>query len=197
MPKKRLILASNSPRRIVLLKSLGYHFDIVPHNIEECILGDVLPMELVQNLAFLKATDVARRVSNAIIISADTVIVHKNSILGKPKDVSDAKRILSMLSDSEHDVISGVCVMEMPSQKKMLRTEQTRIKMRNINDEEIDSYILTGEPMDKAGAYAIQGEGRKFIEKIDGSFSNAVGLPLELLQEMLNHFMNDENAKKF
>lgn len=194
MPKKRLILASNSPRRIVLLKSLGYHFDIVPHDIEECILGDVLPMELVQNLAFLKATDVARRVSNAIIISADTVIVHKNSILGKPKDVSDAKRILSMLSDSEHDVISGVCVMEMPSQKKMLRTEQTRIKMRNINDEEIDSYILTGEPMDKAGAYAIQGEGRKFIEKIDGSYSNAVGLPLELLQEMLSHFMSDENA---
>jgi len=194
MPKKRLILASNSPRRIVLLKSLGYHFDIVPHDIEECILGDVLPMELVQNLAFLKATDVARRVSNAIIISADTVIVHKKSILGKPKDVSDAKRILSMLSDSEHDVISGVCVMEMPSRKKMLRIERTHIKMKNIKDEEIDRYILTGEPMDKAGAYAIQGEGGKFIEKIDGSYSNAVGLPLELLQEMLNHFMSDENA---
>ena len=194
MPKKRLILASNSPRRIVLLKSLGYHFDIVPHDIEECILGDVLPMELVQNLAFLKATDVARRVSNAIIISADTVIVHKNNILGKPKDVSDAKRILSILSDSEHDIISGVCVMEMPSRKKMLRIERTHIRMRNIKDEEIDRYILTGEPMDKAGAYAIQGEGRKFIEKIDGSFSNVVGLPLELLQEMLNHFMNDENA---
>ena len=194
MPKKRLILASNSPRRIVLLKSLGYHFDIVPHDIEECILGDVLPMELVQNLAFLKATDVARRVSNAIIISADTVIVHKNNILGKPKDVSDAKRILSILSDSEHDIISGVCVMEMPSRKKMLRIERTHIRMRNIKDEEIDRYILTGEPMDKAGAYAIQGEGRKFIEKIDGSFSNAVGLPLELLQEMLKHFMSGENA---
>ncbi|MBI4221268.1 MAG: septum formation protein Maf [Planctomycetes bacterium] len=194
MPKKRLILASNSPRRIVLLKSLGYHFDIVRHDIEECILGDVLPMELVQNLAFLKATDVARRVSNAIIISADTVIVHKKSILGKPKDVSDAKRILSMLSDSEHDVISGVCVMEMPSRKKMLRIERTHIKMKNIKDEEIDRYILTGEPMDKAGAYAIQGEGGKFIEKIDGSYSNAVGLPLELLQEMLSHFMSDANA---
>jgi len=194
MPKKRLILASNSPRRIVLLKSLGYHFDIVPHDIEECIIGNVLPMELVQNLAFLKATDVARRVSNAIIISADTVIVHKKSILGKPKDVSDAKRILSILSDSEHDIISGVCVMEMPSRKKMLRIERTHIKMKSMEDEEIDRYILTGEAMDKAGAYAIQGEGRKYIEKIDGSYSNAVGLPLELLQEMLNHFMNDENA---
>ena len=194
MPKKRLILASNSPRRIVLLKSLGYHFDVVPHDIEECIHGNALPTELVQNLAFLKASDVARRVDNAIIISADTVIVHKKSILGKPKDVSDAKRILSILSDSEHDIISGVCVMEMPSRKKMLRIERTHIKMRNIKDEEIEKYILTGEPMDKAGAYAIQGEGRKFVEKIDGSYSNAVGLPLELLQEMLDNFMSDENA---
>ncbi|MDO8745899.1 MAG: Maf family protein [Candidatus Brocadiaceae bacterium] len=194
MPKKRLILASNSPRRMVLLKSLGYHFDIVPHDIVECIHDNVLPVELVQNIAFLKASDVASRVCNAIIISSDTIVVHKKSILGKPKDVNDAKRTLSILSDSEHDVISGVCVMELPSRKKMLRIEQTHIKMRIIKDEEIDRYILTGEPMDKAGAYAIQGEGRKFIEKIDGSFSNVVGLPLELLQEMLNQFMNDENA---
>jgi len=194
MPKKRLILASNSPRRIVLLKSLGYHFDIVPPGIVEGIHDNVLPTELVQKLAFLKASDVARKVCNAIIISADTIVVHKKSILGKPKDINDAKRTLTILSDSEHDVISGVCVMELPSRKKMLRIEQTHIKMRTIKDEEIDRYILTGEPMDKAGAYAIQGEGREFIEKIDGSFSNVVGLPLELLQEMLNHFMNDENA---
>ena len=194
MPKKRLVLASNSPRRIALLKSLGYHFDIIPHGIEECIPGNVLPVELVQNLAFLKASDVARRVDNAIIISADTVVVHNNCILGKPKDVSDAERILSILSDSEHDIISGVCVMDMPSKKKVLRIERTHIKMKNIKDEEIDRYILTGEPMDKAGAYAIQGEGRKFIEKIDGSYTNAVGLPLEIIQEMLNDFMNNENA---
>ncbi len=194
MPKKRLILASNSPRRIVLLKSLGYLFDIIPHDIEECIQGNVLPAELVQNLAFLKASDVARRVCDAVIVSADTIIVHEKTILGKPKDVSDAKRILSILSNSEHDVISGVCVMASLSRKKMLRIERTHIKMKNVKGEEIDRYILTGEPMDKAGAYAIQGEGGKFIEKIDGSYSNAVGLPLELLQEMLNHFMNDENA---
>ena len=194
MQKKRLILASNSPRRSVLLKSLGYHFDIVPPGIVEGNHDNVLPTELVQKLAFLKASDVARRVCNAIIISADTVVVHKKSILGKPKDINDAKRTLTILSDSEHDVISGVCVMELPSRKKMLRIEQTHIKMRIIKDEEIDRYILTGEPMDKAGAYAIQGEGREFIEKIDGSFSNVVGLPLELLQKMLNHFMNDENT---
>jgi len=194
MPKKRLILASNSPRRIALLKSLGYHFEIIPHDIEECIHSNVLPTELVQNLALLKASDVASRVCDAVIISADTIVVHEKGILGKPKDVSDAKRILSILSNSEHDVITGVCVMASPSRKKMLRIERTHITMITINDEEIDRYILTGEPMDKAGAYAIQGEGRKFIEKIDGSYSNAVGLPLEVLQEMLNHFMNDENA---
>ena len=194
MQKKRLILASTSPRRIALLKSLGYHFDIIPHDIEECIHDNVSPAELVQNLAFLKASDVAGRVCDAVIVSADTIIAHEKGILGKPKDVSDARRILSILSNSEHDVISGVCVMEMPSRKKMLRIERTHIKMKSIKDEEIDRYILTGEPMDKAGAYAIQGEGLKFIEKIDGSYSNAVGLPLELLQEMLNHFMNDENA---
>jgi len=194
MQKKRLILASTSPRRIALLKSLGYHFDIIPHDIEERIHDNVSPAELVQSLAFLKASDVAGRVCDAVIVSADTIIVHEKSILGKPKDVSDARRILSILSNSEHDVISGVCVMASPSRKKMLRIERTHIKMKYIKDEEIDRYILTGEPMDKAGAYAIQGEGRKFIEKIDGSYSNAVGLPLELLQEMLNHFMNDENA---
>lgn len=192
--KKRLILASNSSRRIVLLKSLGYNFDIIPHNIEERISCDVLPMELVRNIALLKACDVARRVDNAVIISADTIVVHKKGILGKPKDITDAKRILSLLRDSEHDVISGVCVMEMPSEKKTLRVERTHIKMINIKDEEIEKYILTGEPMDKAGAYAIQGEGGKFIEKIDGSYSNAVGLPLELVKEMLGHFMDDENA---
>ena len=194
MQKKRLILASNSPRRIVLLKTLGYHFDIVPHDIEESIHSDVLPMKLVQDIALLKASGVAGKVEKAVIVSADTVIVHKKSIFCKPKDGRDAKRILSILRDSEHDIVSGVCVMEMPSGKKMLRTERTHIKMRNIKDEEIEKYVLTGEPMDKAGAYAIQGDGGKFVEKIDGSYSNAVGLPLELLKEMLDHFMNDENA---
>src|SRR3972149_7348009 len=123
MQKKRLILASNSPRRSVLLKSLGYHFDIVPPGIVEGNHDNVLPTELVQKLAFLKASDVARRVCNAIIISADTVVVHKKSILGKPKDINDAKRTLTILSDSEHDVTSGACVREFPSATASSRTE--------------------------------------------------------------------------
>lgn len=194
MSKKRLVLASNSPRRIALLRSLGYQFEIIPHNVEECIHASMPPVELAQHLAYLKALDVAGRVDNAIVISADTIIVCKEVVVGKPEDINDARRILSLLSNSEHDVISGVCVLETPSQKKMLRAGLTHIKMMHISDAEIDRYILTGEPLDKAGAYAIQGGGGKFIEKIDGSYSNVVGLPLELLREMLDHFKNDENA---
>ncbi len=192
---KRFILASNSPRRITLLGSLGYHFDIIPHNIQEsCVQNDALPIELVQYLAYQKANDVARRVNDAIIISADTVVFYEKSILGKPKNASDAKRMLLMLSNSEHDIVSGVCIMDMPSKKKILRTDRTYIKMRYIAEEEIEMYIKSGEPMDKAGAYAVQGEGRKFIEKMEGSYTNAIGLPLELIKEMINDLVKDENT---
>ena len=197
MLKKRFVLASNSPRRIALLRLLGYHFDVIPHDIEEYVSSNVLPTKLVQNLAFLKACDVARRVDNAIIISADTIILHNNSILGKPKNIHDAKRMLLTLSDSEHAIISGVCIMDVPSHKKLLRSDRTYIRMKHIAEQDIEMYISSGEPMDKAGAYAVQGEGRKFIEKIIGSYSNAVGLPLETVQEMINIFVNDTNAEKF
>ncbi|TVL99132.1 MAG: septum formation protein Maf [Candidatus Brocadia sp. WS118] len=188
--KKRLVLASNSSRRIALLTILGHRFDIIPHSIDEGIPGNALPEELVQNLAFLKANDVAGRVDNAIVIGADTVVVHNKNIMGKPKDTRDAKKILALLSNSEHSIFTGVCIIDMPSKKKLLRNERTRITMKHIPEEEMEAYIRSGEPMDKAGAYAVQGEGKKFIKKIDGSYSNAVGLPLEIVQEMLNHFIN-------
>lgn len=146
-------------------------------------------MELVQNLAFLKAYNVARRVDNAIIISADTIVVQNKNILGKPRDTQDARRILSLLSNSEHDILSGVCIIDMPSEKKLLRIGQTHIKMKYISEKEIEMYVRSGEPMDKAGAYAVQGEGKKFIEKIEGSYSNAIGLPLKIVHEMLNNFI--------
>lgn len=148
-----------------------------------------LPVELVQNLAFLKAYNVARRVDNAIIISADTIVVQNKNILGKPRDTQDARRILSLLSNSEHDILSGVCIIDMPSEKKLLRIGQTHIKMKYISEKEIEMYVRSGEPMDKAGAYAVQGEGKKFIEKIEGSYSNAIGLPLKIVHEMLNNFI--------
>lgn len=194
MSPKRLILASSSPRRIALLRTLGYTFDIVPHTIEEHISRGVPPDELIMDIACQKADDVAKKVDNAIIISADTVILHDKHILGKPKDRGDAKRMLFLLSNSVHEVITGVCLVDVPSRKKMLRIGRTRIKMSRISEEEIDAYVSTGEPLDKAGAYAIQGGGEKFIEKIEGSYSNVVGLPLETLQEMLQYFITGANA---
>lgn len=195
--QKRLVLASNSSRRIALLKTLRYNFDIIPHSVHEGIPCNASPAELVQNLAFMKASDVAGRVDNAIIMGADTLVFHKKNIIGKPKDACDAKRILSLLSNSEHSIFTGVCIIEMPSKKKLLRNEQTSITMRYISEEEIDEYVRSGEPMDKAGAYAIQGEGKKFIKKMDGSYTNVVGLPLELVLEMLKNFISDANAEKF
>ena len=191
MTNKRLILASNSPRRIALLKTLGYPFDVVPHNTEECVSHDVSPEDLAQRFALQKAENVARRVENAVIIGADTIVLINHCILGKLVDVSDAHRMLSMLSDAEHEVLTGVCLVETSSKKKSLRFGRTQIRMRCITGEEINAYVKSGEPMDKAGAYAIQGLGSRFIEKITGSYTNVVGLPLELVKEMLNHFMND------
>ena len=99
-----------------------------------------------------------------------------------------------MLSGSEHDIITAVCIIDMPSKKKLLRIDRTSIRMTNMTEDEIEIYVRTGEPMDKAGAYAVQGEGEKFIEKMDGNFSNAVGLPLETVHEMLNNFKMNANA---
>ncbi len=196
--KKRLVLASSSLRRITLLKMLGYHFDIIPHSIDEYIPNDAAPEELVQNLAFLKANDVAGRVDDAIVIGADTLVFHNKDIVGKPKGARDAKRILSLLSNSEHSIFTGVCIIDMPSKKKLLRNERTRITMKHISEEEIEAYVRSGEPLDKAGAYAVQGKGKKFIKKINGCYSNAVGLPLEIVQEMLNKFNNhNADAEKF
>jgi septum formation protein len=148
-------------------------------------------------LAYLKANDVASRVDEALILGADTIVLHKKNILGKPKDKDDAKRMLSMLSNSEHDILSGVCLIDMPSKKKLLRFCRTFIRMRPVTEREIEEYVESGESMDKAGAYAIQGEGKKFIDKIEGSYSNVVGLPLETVKEMINNFVCDINAQKF
>ena len=191
MTNKRLILASSSPRRIALLKTLGYPFDVMSHDTEECVSHHVSPEDLVQRLALQKAEDVAQRVGNAVIIGADTIVLLNHCILGKPADEFDAHRMLSMLSDAEHEVLTGVCLVETPSKKKSLRFGRTQIKMRHISGEEINAYVKSGEPMDKAGAYAIQGSGSRFIEKITGSYSNVVCLPLELLKDMLDHFLND------
>ncbi|MGQ3685033.1 MAG: Maf family protein [Candidatus Loosdrechtia sp.] len=198
MPGKRLILASDSPRRIALLSVLRYPFDSIPHEVEESVYSGFQPADFVQHLAYLKARDVANRVNGeAIILAADTIVVYDKRILGKPKDAHDAKKMLSMLSNSEHEVISGICMLDTLLKKKMLRFCTTYIRIRYISEKEIDEYVKTGEPLDKAGSYAIQDKERKFAERIAGSYSNAVGLPLETVKETLNNFINNTNAEKF
>ncbi|MCF6147238.1 MAG: septum formation protein Maf [Candidatus Kuenenia sp.] len=187
---KRFVLASNSPQRIKLFKLLGCLFDVIPHGIDENVWDNNLPPhELVQNLASLKACNVAEGMNDVFIIGADTIVLHNNDIYGKPKDQNDAKRILSLLNNSVHEVLSGVCIKEMPSGRESVSVARTKIKMKDISMNEIERYVQSGEPMGKAGAYAIQGEGERFIDKIDGSYSNVVGLPLELLEKMLIDFV--------
>jgi len=185
--KKRLVLATNSPRRIELLKSLNYCFEVIPHWVEENKVKQVLssPAEFVQHLAYLKARDVGKRVREAIIIGADTIVSLDNKILGKPSGKNDAKRMLLSLSGVEHNVFSGICIKDMYSGKEFVDFDQTHVKMKNISNFQVEMYLKSGEPMDKAGAYSIQGEGKRFVESIEGSYTNVIGMPLELLQKML------------
>lgn len=186
----KIILASQSPRRKLLLTQLGLKFDIIPSNTEEIItIHD--PKSIVQDLSFRKSLEVSKKVDNAYIIGADTIVVFENKILGKPLDTSDAFAMLSMLSDKTHHVFTGVSI-----QKKMNGEiinhfqfiEETKVTFSKLSNDEIHSYIKTGSPMDKAGAYGIQDDwGAVFVKKIEGDFYNVVGFPINrFYQEMKN-----------
>lgn len=174
----RVILASASPRRKELLERIGVKFDIIPATGEEVITKKI-PEEVVMELAKQKAEEIAKVTEeDALIIGADTVVACDGKILGKPKDEEDAFQMLTMLSGREHEVYTGVAMID--NREKSIENffERTKVKMYPITEKEIREYIAGGEPMDKAGAYAIQGTGAKFIQKIEGDYHNVVGLPL-------------------
>lgn len=182
---RSIILASKSPRRKQLLEKAGLKFKVVESNYEEKIDSKLNPHQLVKKLSLEKAKAVAQKYRNAIIIGADTIIVCEGKIMGKPKDEKDARKILNFISDKTHLIVTGFTIIDGESQKIITKSEETKIKMRKISKSEIDSYIKTKEPFDKAGAYAIQGKAREFIEKIDGDLENAIGLPVDsLLKEL-------------
>lgn len=183
--KLRLILASSSPRRVELLQKLGIDFEVVPSRIDEKSVKFDDPEELCKRLALMKARDVAKR-REGIIVAADTIVVFKGEVLGKPKDEKEAKTMLRMLSGNEHVVMSGIAVIDTNSGKEIVDVVKTRVKFRKLKKEEIDSYVESGEPLDKAGAYAIQGKAASFVKEIHGCFYNVVGLPLARLVEMLS-----------
>lgn len=180
----RLILASASPRRAELLRAAGIEFDVHPAHVDERVLGDESPDAYVRRVAEAKARAINERFARAIVLAADTTVVADHHLLGKPIDVEDARRMLLLLSGRAHDVITAVTVIG-PDQPVDTRTEVTTVEFSRLGDKEIDWYLATGEPMDKAGAYAIQGLASRFVTRIVGSYSNVVGLPVALVYEML------------
>lgn len=182
----RIILASTSPRRKELLSRTGLVFETKESGYEEEMHLDLNPDKLAEHLSLNKAKPVSDENPDAIVIAADTFIVFENKYLGKPKSEEEAKNMLQALSGKSHEIITGVTVMN--KDKTVFFISKAEVYMRNISPETIDNYIKTGEPMDKAGAYAVQGKGAVLIEKIDGDFFGVVGLPIGKLAEELKKF---------
>lgn len=186
---KKIVLASSSPRRSELLKQIGLEFDIFPADIDEGSISGTDPQDIVEKLSCEKANDVGRRLSPGhLVIGADTIVVMGDSILGKPQSQNHAAEILRTLSGGWHEVITGLTVLDTSTGKVRTESEKTRVKMKVISDNNIAAYIATGEPMDKAGAYGIQGMGALFVEKIEGCYFNVVGLPIQRLGNILEDF---------
>jgi septum formation protein len=188
-----LVLASASPRRQELLRNAGIAFTVHPANIPEVPLSGESPRACAERLAREKARAVFRQQPGKLVLGADTIVVIDAEILGKPRDQADAARMLRLLSGRTHEVITGVCLvgaLRTEDQKletgfEDTRSETTLVTMTALSDEDLHSYIANGEPMDKAGAYAIQGMASRWIPRIDGNYFNVVGLPVALVQRML------------
>lgn len=186
----RILLASNSPRRKEILENLGLQFHVVSSEIDEILKKNVHPYKLASNLALQKAENVAsNNYTDGLIIAADTIVIHDN-VLGKPQNQQDAYEMLKKLSDDAHEVVTGVAIIDCKRNKKITDYEVTKVYFREISDEEIYKYIATGEPMDKAGAYGIQGKASLFIKKIDGDYFNVVGLPIYKLGKLMQEHFN-------
>jgi septum formation protein len=179
----RVVLASGSPRRHELLNLIGIAHEVRPANIDETMRPRETPRRHAERLAREKASAVAKRDPDLITIGADTIVVINRKVLGKPKDTDDAARMLAMLSGREHVVTTAVAV----SRGKKLRSavEEVRVRFRRLREDEIEAYIATGEPMDKAGAYGIQGFGATIVERIEGDYFSVMGLPVVRLIGLL------------
>jgi len=198
----KLILASGSPRRAELLRAAGFEFLVEAKPVDESRLKDEPAERLVERLAMLKASAIAKiQKDDAIVLGADTVVTIDGEILGKPGVPEVARTMLRKLRGREHRVITGIALVALqngvPSAHIMPSTshEITRVWMSQMTDEEIDDYVATGEPLDKAGAYAIQGQASRFIPRIDGCYFNVVGLPISKVSQMLAKFRKELRAK--
>lgn len=185
---RNLILASTSPRRKEIFEKTKLPFTIVSSNYEEDMTLELPPHELVQYLSEQKAASVMKDHPDSVIIGADSFVIFGDTILSKPHTPEKARDMLQLLRGKQHEIISGVAIIDTASGKKVSFYQKTKIFMKDYSDQTIDAYIATGEPLDRAGAYALQELGALLIEKIDGDFFSAVGLPLGLLCEHLKDF---------
>ena len=181
----KIILASASPRRAEILHTVGWPFEVLPVDIDETRWADEDAVGYVQRLAREKAEAAAVRAPNETIVAADTTVTTDNHILEKPLDEADATRMLRLLNNRWHKVLTAVAVRDSDESKTVVAYEETEVKFAAMSDDEINWYAETGEPLDKAGAYAIQGLGSRFIEEIRGDYFNVVGLPVRLLYELI------------
>jgi septum formation protein len=178
-----IVLASASPRRAELLRAAGLDFEVQPADVDEAVHAGEAPREYVLRLAVDKANAVLQLRRGSIVLAADTTVVVDDEILAKPQDAGDARRMLRLLSGRVHEVMTGVAVAR--SAGIDARVAVTTVEFAPLADEEIAWYVASGEPLDKAGAYGIQGLASRFVTRIEGSYSNVVGLPVALVYEML------------
>lgn len=188
---KSIILASSSPRRKELIKTLNIDFKIIPSSYVEKIDNDIFSYEKIEKLAYNKALAVAKSIrEDALVIGADTVVVLDNKILGKPKDKNEAYSMLKSLSGREHFVVTSICVIESVSLRKKVVSTTSYVEFEDLSDEMIKSYIEIFNPLDKAGAYGIQELPQGFVKHIGGSFENIIGLCPKALNKALTVFMH-------
>jgi septum formation protein len=182
----KLILASGSPRRAEILTAVGWEYEKQVADIDETELPGEKPEDYVRRLAREKAEAVAEKFPGALVLGADTIVVIENQIVGKPKDLADARRMLKMLSGHWHEVLTGVALVKITAGnlKTKVDMQRTRVKFAELSHAEIEFLVELGEPLDKAGAYAVQAQAALFIEQIEGDYWNVVGLPVNLVHEL-------------
>ena len=185
-----IILASASPRRKEILENASVKFEVMASSIEELTLDGESPCQMVMRLAFEKGMDIASRQKSDLIISADTIVVIDNTVLGKPKNEIEARKMITSLSGRTHQVITGISLINLDNNKKIIDYVISNVKFKNLSEEDINDYIRTKESLDKAGAYGIQGYGALLVDEIQGDYFNIVGLPISRLSDLLKKHFN-------
>lgn len=186
----KLILASASPRRAEILTAVGWEFEKQTADIDETELPNENPVDYVRRLALEKAAVVADKYQDALVLGADTIVLINEQIVGKPKDLTDARRMLKMLSGQWHEVLTGVSLIKVANGNSETKVDlqRTRVKFAELSDAAIEFLVERGAPLDKAGAYAVQAQAALFIEQIEGDYWNVVGLPVNLVFRLLQTF---------